>query len=134
MDNISDDDFYWESDLFDPPNPFCDDISEDSDDTMDSELSDDEEPSDPIHRTNTRALRGKLTAAAALPAVKNTLNYMRSQGLNLPLFLHALSWGNESCISDEQVQYARTSLMVSEELPEILERWYCPPRNHHKGK
>src|ERR1700720_1176117 len=104
MDNISDDDFYWESDLFDPPNPFCDDISKDSDDTMDSELSDDEELSDPIHRTNTRALRGKLTAAAALPVGKNPLNYMRSQGLTLPLFLHALSWGNESCISDEQVQ------------------------------
>ena len=59
---------YWESDLFDPPNPFCDD-------TMDSELPDDEELSDPIHQTNTRTLRGKLTAAAALPAVKNTLNY-----------------------------------------------------------
>jgi len=127
MVNISYDNFYWESELFDPPNPFYDDSSEDSDDPMESELSDDEEPSDPIHQTNTRALKEKLHAATVLPTVKNTLHYMQSQGLNLPLFLHALSWGNENCILDEQVQYARTSLMVSEELPEILERWYCPP-------
>jgi hypothetical protein len=40
----------------------------------------------------------------------------------------------ESELSDEQVQYARTSLMVSEKLPEILERWYCPLQNHHKEK
>ena len=134
MVNISYDNFYWESELFDPPNPFYDDSSEDSDDPMESELSDDEEPSDPIHQTNTRALKEKLHAATVLPTVKNTLHYMQSQGLNLPLFLHALSWGNENCILDEQVQYARTSLMVSKELPKILERWYCPPWNHHKGK
>jgi hypothetical protein len=79
-------------------------------------------------------LKDKLTADAVIPAVKNTLSYVRSQGLNLPLFLHVLSWGNESCIPDEQVQYARTSLMVSEKLPGILQRWYCSPRSLHKGK
>jgi hypothetical protein len=45
MDNISYDNFDWEE-LFDPPNPFHDDSSEDSDDRMKSELLDDEEPSD----------------------------------------------------------------------------------------
>jgi len=85
MDDISDDDFYWESDIFDQPNPFYDDTSEDSDATINSELFDYEELSDPIHWTNTWALREKLTAAAAFPGVKNTLHYMRSQGLNLPL-------------------------------------------------
>ncbi|KAJ7210043.1 hypothetical protein GGX14DRAFT_303538, partial [Mycena pura] len=32
-----------------------------------------------------------------------------------------------------QVVYARTSLMVSEELPQILQRCYNPPRRSAKG-
>jgi hypothetical protein len=134
MDDTTYEDLYWESDIFDLPNRLANDPAKDSDDVMDSELSDNEEPSDPIHWSNTCALKDKLTADAVLPAVKNTLSYMCSQGLNLPLFLHVLSWGNESCIPDEQVQYARTSLMVSEKLPGILQRWYCSPRSLHKGK
>ncbi|KAK7018290.1 hypothetical protein R3P38DRAFT_2715514 [Favolaschia claudopus] len=33
-----------------------------------------------------------------------------------------------SCVSDKTVQYARSSLMNSEELPRMLERWHSPPR------
>jgi hypothetical protein len=118
VDNILDDDFYWESDLLTHPIhsvmtfqrilmiPW----------TQNSPMTE-RKPSDPIHWTNTCNLREKLTGAAALPTVKNTLNYVCSQGINLPLFLHALSWGNESCILDKQVQYTRTSLMVNKELP-----------------
>ncbi|CDO69445.1 hypothetical protein BN946_scf184817.g5 [Trametes cinnabarina] len=51
--------------------------------------------------------------------------------MNLPIFLDALSWGDDECISDPKIRYERTSLMVSEELPRILERWYQVPRAHH---
>ncbi|KAJ7080894.1 hypothetical protein B0H15DRAFT_786779 [Mycena belliarum] len=53
---------------------------------------------------------------------------MQDERLPLPLFLDALSWGNPECISDRTCIYARTSLMVSDELPGILARWYKPPR------
>ncbi|KAK7006966.1 hypothetical protein R3P38DRAFT_2555094 [Favolaschia claudopus] len=51
-----------------------------------------------------------------------------------PIFLDALSWGDQACISSKVVQYARTSLMTSEELPGILERWYRPPRHKSGGQ
>ena len=67
MVDISYDNFYWESELFDPLNPFYDDSSEDSDDPIESELSDNEEPSDPIHQTNTCALKEKLHQQQSSP-------------------------------------------------------------------
>ncbi|KAJ7272232.1 hypothetical protein C8J57DRAFT_1435196 [Mycena rebaudengoi] len=59
---------------------------------------------------------------------------MDALGINLPIFLHALSWGDASCITDAKIRYARSSLMVSKELPGILKRWLSPPRSatsHH---
>jgi hypothetical protein len=67
--------------------------------------------------------------------VKETLSFMKQQKINLPIFLKALSWGDAGCHSDPEIQYARTSLMVSEELPGILRCWYKPLRSpNHKGK
>ena len=61
---------------------------------------------------------------------------MKQQDINLPIFLNALSWGCLGCHSDSEVQYARTSLTVSDELPGILWHWYNPLRgvNLKKGK
>ncbi|KAJ6544930.1 hypothetical protein B0H10DRAFT_1638758, partial [Mycena sp. CBHHK59/15] len=60
--------------------------------------------------------------------VKNILKCMKEEGLPLPLFLDALCWGDSDCIADRTCVYARTLLMVSDELPGILDRWYKPPR------
>ncbi|KAJ7891746.1 hypothetical protein B0H13DRAFT_1625873, partial [Mycena leptocephala] len=60
--------------------------------------------------------------------VRKILDCMRDKRLPLLLFLGALSWGNARCTSDKACVYARTSLIVSDELPGILQRWHKPPR------
>jgi hypothetical protein len=92
-------------------------------------LSDDEEgeKNDPITLSNVRAARSRLHQDDILGKVKKILDCMRDQCLPLPLFLDALSWGDSRCTSDKACVYARTSLMVSDELPGILQRWHKPP-------
>ncbi|TBU21646.1 hypothetical protein BD311DRAFT_782804 [Dichomitus squalens] len=95
----------------------------------------------PIYLHNTRVMREHLafsvsrTRTSILDRVKSILAYMESVDMNLPIFLDALSWGDNACISDPKVQYERSALMGSEELPRILERWYKVPRastsRHH---
>ncbi|KZP02777.1 hypothetical protein FIBSPDRAFT_845551 [Athelia psychrophila] len=58
---------------------------------------------------------------------------MDVQNIDLPTFLDALSWGDEGCIQDAKIQYARSSLMHSAELPEILRRWHKPPARSQTG-
>jgi hypothetical protein len=55
-------------------------------------------------------------------------------GINVPIFLDALSWGDAGCIQDAKVRYARSSLMNSKELPHILRCWWRPPRSAGKNK
>jgi hypothetical protein len=55
--------------------------------------------------------------------VRKALTYMDSLGLDLPIFLHALSWGNDPLISDSMAKYHRGILMNSLELPEIVKQW-----------
>ncbi|KAF9221030.1 hypothetical protein BS17DRAFT_712270, partial [Gyrodon lividus] len=47
----------------------------------------------------------------------------------LPVFLHAISWGDPGCVADNQVQGAHTTLMNSDELPFILQNWWKPPHS-----
>ncbi|KAI0074983.1 hypothetical protein K474DRAFT_1600590 [Panus rudis PR-1116 ss-1] len=65
--------------------------------------------------------------------VLDVLKYMKLQKLNLPILLEALSWTDETLISDENARYHRTQLLQSEELPLILRNWHQPPRQHGKG-
>ncbi|KAI0349259.1 hypothetical protein OH77DRAFT_1525815 [Trametes cingulata] len=88
----------------------------------------DEPPAPPIQLQRTRAMRERLGSASKLERVRRILEYMESLDMNLPIFLDALSWGDDGCTSDPKVRYERTTLMVSEELPRILERWYRVPR------
>ncbi|KAJ7159879.1 hypothetical protein C8R43DRAFT_1124238 [Mycena crocata] len=83
---------------------------------------------EPLHRTNSRHLREKLAPGDLVKKVRNILDALKEEQINLPIFLDALCWGDTECISDKRMQYARTSLMTSEEFPGILERCYRPPR------
>jgi hypothetical protein len=61
------------------------------------------------------------------------LHCIEAQGLNLAIFLWAISWNNVHLVKDATARCARTALMNSEELPEILKNWYRPPRKHGTG-
>lgn len=106
-------------------------------DNCTGDLSDDDEellPPEPIQLRNTEILKRQLVGQNILAKVTAVLHCMDRQGLNLPLFLDALSWGDVACHADAKVQYARTALMVSSEVPGILARWYKPPRGGLGGK
>jgi hypothetical protein len=81
----------------------------------------------PIHHTHTARLRSGLQESEILCKVKKVLCCFQEEGLNLAIFLDALSWGSKACISDNQVRYELTILLSSKELPLILQRWWQPP-------
>lgn len=58
---------------------------------------------------------------------------MTKKHIDLPLLLDELSWKNKDLLPSGVARYARTALMVSDELPAILRRWHRPPRTHGKG-
>lgn len=111
-------------------------IDDEPDDCAQDLSEDEEELGEPISLQHTLSMRRRLINEDIALKVKDTLSFMKQQDINLPIFLDALSWGDLGCHSDPEVQYARTSLTVSHELPGILRRWYNPPRgaNLKKGK
>ncbi|KAJ7762556.1 hypothetical protein B0H16DRAFT_1807104 [Mycena metata] len=95
---------------------------------------DEEEIADPIQVTHSRNRRVRLEGTDMVDKVNNVLDIIQQQGLDLAIFLDAVCWGDAACISDSKIQFARTGLMVSDELPGILQRCYNPPRRGQKGK
>jgi hypothetical protein len=84
-------------------------------------------PSRPVQIKCTQQLREALTGNVSAKVLA-VLSCMDSVGLNLPLFLDFLSWGDQECIVNAKIRYERTTLMVSEELPGILKWWRSPPQ------
>jgi hypothetical protein len=107
-------------------------IGNESDDPTVSD-GEEEAPGEPLQRENSRKLRDRLEVPTIAGKVKATLLFMKQQGLDVVIFLDALCWGDEGCHSDSQIVFARTGLMVSEELPQILQRCYNPPRRSGKA-
>jgi hypothetical protein len=60
--------------------------------------------------------------------VGKVLDYMASVGLDLSSFISAISWGNARCTSDKSMAAIRTRFLQSPLFPDILQRWYLPPR------
>ena len=85
----------------------------------------------PIQLDNTHKLRERQVQFpySIAACVRTILYFMDAMGLNLPLFLDYLSWGDVECVQDPRIHYERTALMVSDELPIVLKRWLSPPRN-----
>ncbi|KAJ3765421.1 hypothetical protein FB446DRAFT_655330 [Lentinula raphanica] len=76
------------------------------------------------HRTTKLAWEGR----SRLDAVLAVLDLIAAQGLDLPLFLDALFYGDSDCHSNQRCRYAQDSLMTCEELPRIVQVWHKPPR------
>ncbi|KAK7040683.1 hypothetical protein VNI00_009589 [Paramarasmius palmivorus] len=83
---------------------------------------------------NTRILREKIGNRPMASSVRRVLAVMKEEGLDLPLFLDFLSWGDESCVQDPTIQYARSALLGSVELLGIFRRWFKPPRSKRYKK
>ncbi|KAK0479278.1 hypothetical protein IW261DRAFT_1626799, partial [Armillaria novae-zelandiae] len=66
--------------------------------------------------------------------VRNVILYMSSVGLDLLVFLEAVSWGSHACTIDRDIKAARTTLMNSSKLEVILQRWWNPPTRVSKDQ
>ena len=89
--------------------------------------------SDP-HLGQTNACRRFLEATGDLAErVVKILDLMDELHVNLPIFLWAISWNEENLVSNARARFARTALMLSDELPVILTNWHQPPRQHNAG-
>ncbi|KAJ7210045.1 hypothetical protein GGX14DRAFT_565845 [Mycena pura] len=76
--------------------------SADKQDIFEAVSDEEDEPSgEPIQRENSRKLRDRLEPSEIVGTVKATLQFMKSQGLDLVIFLDALCWGDEACHSDK---------------------------------
>ena len=106
------------------PMQFAPDLVHDLNSDSDAEDTSTKPP--PIQIANTSQLRKQLTPDV-VTKIEAVLTYMNTLGLNLPIFLDLLSWGTPACITNSKINYERMALMVSQELPSILERWYEPP-------
>lgn len=101
------------------------------DDTEESEEEGEEEITPPgIPIRGTQGLREDLKSKGQDVAhpIRQVLIFMDAIGIDVPLFIDGISWGSEACIRDAKIRSARSSLMTSPELPDILRRWWRPPR------
>ncbi|KAH9970152.1 hypothetical protein BJV74DRAFT_784528 [Russula compacta] len=61
------------------------------------------------------------------------LEFMCLHNVTLSVLVWAISWGVKELSSNHQVVFERTSLLVSDKLPEILKNWFKPPHRHSAG-
>ncbi|KAJ6582640.1 hypothetical protein DFH09DRAFT_1439496 [Mycena vulgaris] len=108
----------------------ADDIPTSDESDPDSQLDQDARHSQPAIQTQqTALLRANLHDNLAAK-VKMDLVYMDAVGINLPILLDTMSWGDPACTQDAKIRYERSALLNSVELPGILRRWWKPPRPH----
>jgi hypothetical protein len=68
-----------------------------------------------IELQNTQVLRDQLQGKSLVGPIRHILTVMDGLGINLPIFLDALSWGDPECIQDAKIWYSRSALMNSKE-------------------
>ncbi|KAI5823219.1 hypothetical protein K523DRAFT_344625 [Schizophyllum commune Tattone D] len=70
---------------------------------------------------------GALPTSPFVARVRRTLQGIQAAGLSLPELLDAVTWGDQACRRDPIVSGACRSLMQSDLLPLMLQRWAKPP-------
>ena len=68
-----------------------------------SDSEDEMETGPAIELRNTQILREKWEGKSLVEPIKYVLAVMDRLGINLPIFLNALSWGDADCIQDAKV-------------------------------
>lgn len=67
-----------------------------------------------IHQDHTASLRARLEQSGDIAQrVRNVLDFMTTQSLNIPLFLWAIFYNVDDLVPDTQARYARTTLTHS---------------------
>jgi hypothetical protein len=67
--------------------------------------------------------------------VRNVLDCMKANEINLPVLLTAISPGGDQELStDKRAVYQRTALLISDDFPKLLRVWHHRPKSHNKGK
>jgi hypothetical protein len=123
----------------DPELDYDDDERYEEEDSLDVEDFDfDAEPSMRGCRGRTESIRRflqKISHEEIASRMAEVIDFMAAKGLDVPNFLFYMSWGldvNTSSSTYGKIRYARTSLMHSDFLAHILEKWYWPPRKHEE--
>ena len=75
----------------------------------------------------------KLNSGLLMEQVISVLEYLKSIDINLAILIWVINWNVEVLIIHKFVVFERMSLMLSEELPQILRNWLRPPRQHSAG-
>ena len=85
---------------------------------------------------STDRLRHALPADDSMKAslVVEALSGLASLGLNVPLLLELMSWGNLHCRNDLKIKTSRTELMQYKGLAQLLTTWHRPPPPAAGGK
>ncbi|KAL1945287.1 hypothetical protein VTO73DRAFT_2138 [Trametes versicolor] len=104
---------------------------------------DDNLPSIPPPQTSASSFYGGYTAtfrnslardsASIVTRVGNVLEYMRTQNLNLEVFMDAVFWGDPGCTADHKITHERAVFMRSPMLLSVLDRWWHPPTKETSG-
>ena len=77
--------------------------------TPQSDSEDKTEVGPAIELHNTQILRDNLKGKSLVVPIRHVLVVMDGMGINLPIFLDALSWGDPECIQDAKIRYARSA-------------------------
>ncbi|EIW55822.1 uncharacterized protein TRAVEDRAFT_129435 [Trametes versicolor FP-101664 SS1] len=72
-------------------------------------------------------------SASLATRVENVLEFMRTQNLNLELFMDAVFWGDPGCIANRKIAHERAVFMRSPILLSVLDRWWHPPTKETSG-
>ena len=86
-----------------------------------------------IQHQHTQHLRNCMTGRL-VDKIQYIFEVMDRLGINLTIFLDAVSWGDGECTANSKIRYERSGLMKSGELPQILHRWWRPPRSSTSNK
>lgn len=86
-----------------------------------------------IQCQRTQHLRAHMTGRL-VDKIQHIFQVMDSLGINLIIFLDAVSWGDSECTANSKVWYEQSGLMRSDELPHILRHWWRPPRSSASNK
>jgi hypothetical protein len=109
--------------------------SDDSDDDTaspqwerDSDGEEEEDVGPAIQVQRTQLLRDNMKGKNFVQPIRDVLTAMENAGIDIPIFLDCLCWGDMDCTKDAKIRYACSSLMKSKELPNLLRRWHRPLR------